>query len=148
MILIHAVGRHEVRLAEPALVALRLRGDLTWPEISELLFVIREHITGRDGRILIDVTELGRIPANWLQELDSFNREIANHSGHARDIVFIRTHMLHKVLLAPLPTRASAPTAARLQARFFQAQDDALAWLHLVGPELFAPDAVYVTRFY
>lgn len=149
MITVIYVSKHEVRLAEPGLVSVRFSGDLTRPEASEILHIMREHLTKRDGRILVDVTKLGNVPHDWRQELEGLCQEIDAGPCPARYLGFVGAHMLHKAILAPLLTRANNSVGVRLEARFFSSQDDALSWLQATVAELFATaDSIYVTRVY
>lgn len=149
MITVIYVGKHEVRLAEPGLVSLRFSGDLTRPAASEILHILREHLTRRDGRILIDVSKLANVPHDWRQELEALCRELDAGPGPARYLGFVGAHMLHKAILAPMLTRANSSSGVRLEARFFPSQDDALTWLQATVAELFASaDSIYVTRVY
>jgi MFS superfamily sulfate permease-like transporter len=149
MITVIYVGKHEVRLAEPGLVSLRLQGELTRPEASEVLHILREHLTKRDGRVLIDVSKLGNVPHDCRHELEALCKELDAGPGPARLLAFVGAHMLHKAILAPLLTRANNNSGVRLEARFFPNQDDALSWLRAAVAELFASsDSIYVTRLY
>jgi hypothetical protein len=149
MITVNYVGKHEVRLAEPGLVSLRFSGDLTRPEANEVLHILREHLAKRDGRVFVDVLKLGSVPHDWRSEFESLCQELDVAPNPSRYIAFVGAHMLHKVILAPLLSRANTNPNVHVEARFFQSREDALAWLQLTVAELFASsDSIYVTRVY
>lgn len=147
MIVVLHVGSHEVRFAEPGLVSVRCSGDLRLSEAMEILLLAREHLTGRDGRILLDASQLGSLPPDGLHELEALRRELEDDACPIRQVALVRPHMLHKVMLLPLLSRQSDERGARFAARFFQSQSDALVWLDLPASSLFAgKDSIFVTE--
>lgn len=147
-IILTFVGEHELRLAEPGLACLRLSGDLSRSEAREILEVMREHLTNRDARILVDVTQHRSLPPDLRQEFDALRRELDTPDCKARHIAFFGAHMLHKVALTPFIARNGVDAEARLLLYFFQNQAEALDWLKLPQEALFSPEnTIFLTHF-
>jgi hypothetical protein len=143
------VGRHEIRLAEPALCALRLIGDLKQAEFGEILDIVREYIHGQDSRLLFDVSELSSLGFAWRREVELLKWELDADICPARHVVFVGAHMLHRVILAPLLSRNGRGSWPQLLIHFVQSQKEALAWLQISDSTFLDCDAaIYVTRIF
>lgn len=145
MIVVVHIGAHEARFTEPGVLYVRCHGDLTLSEVCELLLLAREHLSGRDGRLLLDAAQLGSLPSDSLHHIDGLRRELEAADCPHRQVALLRAHVAHKVLLLPLLCRQSDEPGARFSARFFQRQTEALAWLGLSAPTLFGSrDCIHV----
>ena len=77
------VGSHEIHLviAQPAATYVRFNGDVTGEDARSISNVVRHHLAGRGGRILVNVAELGGISADGRRELAQAEDTFHSSSG-------------------------------------------------------------------
>lgn len=136
------VRSHEIHLiiAQPAATYVRFNGDVTGEDARSISDVVRHHLAGRGGRILVNVAELGSISAEGRRELaraeDTFHRS----SGCYCELLFIRARLTHKVILSQIISETTALPDVKIQTYFFESLDDALAWAGLSPERVFGID--------
>lgn len=155
MITVLFLASHIVRLAEPAVVAVRFSGNVSRTEAREILHIIREHLTGRPGRILLDLALLGRVPEESEHLVDDLLAE-ARGDVHMRYVAIVRAQTRQRPML-PMPAHDNEPLVvfgehdshANLYLRYFAGPNEALSWLQLPADLLWASqEAIYLTHFF
>lgn len=155
MITVLFLASHIVRLAEPAVVAVRFSGNVSRTEAREILHIIREHISGRPGRILLDLALLGRVPEESAHLVEDLLAE-ARGDVHMRYVAIVRAPARQRSIL-PLPANDSDPLVVlgdhdahpNLYLRYFAGPHEALTWLQLPEDLLWASqEAIYLTHFF
>jgi hypothetical protein len=136
------VGSHEIHLiiAQPAATYVRFIGDVTGADARSISDVVRHHLAGRGGRILVNVAELGSISPEGRRELARAEDAFRAGAGCYCEFLFIRARLTHKVVLAQIISEASALPDVKMQTYFFESLDDALAWAGLSPEILFGID--------
>ena len=128
------IGHHTlcVFALEPLLVHIRFEGDVTLDEARSLSHLVAKNIDGRGARFLVDAAALGTICQDSRRELVRAGPELLpGNSARVLDIVIVGASLLQKVVLTQIVTMASLRPESRGQTHFFDALEDALAWLGL-----------------
>ncbi len=155
MITVLFLGAHVVRLAEPAVVAVRFCGELSRSEAREILHIAREHLSGRSGRVLLDLAQLHRVPDDGAQIVDALLAEAVTHAP-ARFVAIVRA-TAHQRSFLPLPDNDVVPVVLYRQTdqrpslylRYFGSPSEALVWLQLPADLLWAShEAIYLTHYF
>ncbi|HNN96017.1 hypothetical protein [Haliangium sp. UPWRP_2] len=155
MITVLFLAAHILRLAEPAVVTVRLRGDLSGSEAREIVHVAREHLEGRPGRVLIDLAGLDHVPEDCADLVDALLAEAAA-DVQVRYVAIVRS-LAHQRTFLPTPENPTEPLVLRrhrddrpsLYLRYFDHPADALTWLCLPVDLLWATrEAIYLTHFF
>jgi hypothetical protein len=126
------IGQHVVRVfaLEPLLVYIRFEGDVTIGEARALSHLVAQKIDGRGARFLVESAALGTICPGSRRELSRVGPELHPAIGtRVLDIIVVGASILQKVVLTQIVTMASLRPESRGQTHFFDALDDALAWL-------------------
>lgn len=155
MITVLFLAAHVLRLAEPAVVTVRLRGDLSRSEAREIVHVAREHLEGRPGRVLIDLAGLSQVPEDCAELVDELLAEAAA-DVQVRYVAIVRSQAYQRAFL-PTPENPTEPLVLHrhsderpsLYLRYFDNPADALIWLCLPADLLWATrEAIYLTHFF
>lgn len=136
------VGSHEIHLiiAQPAATYVRFNGDVTGEDARSISNVVRHHLAGRGGRILVNVAELGGISAEGRRELARAEDTFHHSSGCYCEFLFIRARLTHKVILSQIISETTALPDVKMQTYFFESLDDALGWAGLSPETVFGTD--------
>lgn len=147
MITVIYLGRHEIRLAESTVIYVAFHGDVDPEAASEISHLINEHLRGRSGHVLVNVTDLGRVAPASQREFSLMRPWPGRRELQTLDIVFIGARLMQKVLMSQIITLASSDPGTQLQVHFFEVREDALSWVGIAEAALFASDGlIYLTR--
>lgn len=147
MITVIYLDRHEVRLGASTAIYVGFHGDVRPDAASEISHLICEHLRGRSGHVLVDVTDLKRVPPSSQRELSKVRSWPGRREPQILDIVFIGGRLMQKVLMSRIVSMAGSDPGTQLEVHFFEVREDALAWSGIAESALFATEGlIYLTR--